>query len=289
MSMENISIGNVTLENFFVFIFTFIFTLIVGNLIYTLLRKLLDERISKRASKFTARAMQYVIIGIGLYYGVYHILSLDLTALAASLGIIGIAIAFSSQQIIQNLMSGILISIERPIQPEDWVEIGGFPQTGISRVKDIKLTKTVLRDRDGRLIYIPNSVLMSSKIINYTKSGFLEIPIQLTVPYGSDIEKIKRTIKEIADENKRMLPNVPRRERSSIIRPIKLPHIKSLFEKKVDMSMFEPKIMISDVSNSKITLSIRVWIRDVDKKNEIVSEFFDVLLKKFKEKKIKLA
>jgi small-conductance mechanosensitive channel len=59
-----------------------------------------------------------------------------------------------------------------------------------------------------------------------------------------------------------------------------------LFKDKLDMSMFKPRILISGVSDSGITLSIRLWIREINKKDEIISEFFDELLKKFKEEKI---
>ena len=62
------------------------------------------------------------------------------------MGLVGVAIAFASQQIISNLLSGLLISFTRPIQLEDWVEVGLAPSTGVCRVKDINLMATVLRD-----------------------------------------------------------------------------------------------------------------------------------------------
>ncbi len=51
------------------------------------------------------------------------------------------------------------------------------------------------------------------------------------------------------------------------------------------MSVFEPRVMISEFSSSNITLLIQIWIRKIDKKNEIVSEFLDSLLKRLKEKR----
>jgi small conductance mechanosensitive channel len=67
-----------------------------------------------------------------------------------------------------------------------------------------------------------------------------------------------------------------------------LPNIKMLIKDTVDMNMFQPRILVSDVSDSGVTLSIRLWIREVNKKDEIISEFLEDLLKKFKEEKTKL-
>jgi small conductance mechanosensitive channel len=197
----------------------------------------------------------------GFFVGIYYVLGLDFKAFVASLGIMGIAVAFASQQIIQNIIAGILIAVNRPIQLDDWVEIGGG--TGISNIKDITLTRTVLRDRSGRLYYIPNSVLISSIIINYTKSGFVEVPVSLKVSHASDIEKIKNIIKDVANENPSILPNVHNNEKDIITKIIDLPSIKMLFKEKPDLGMFDPKIFISDFS-----------------------EFLEELLKKFKEEKI---
>ena len=193
--MFDILIGNVNIENFLIFIFIFFITAVAGNASYAMIRKLLDDRLSHRNSKIISKAIEYIIFIAGLSYGFYFILGLELKAFAASLGIIGIAVAFASQQIIQNLMAGLLIAVSRPVQLDDWIEMSG---TGISNVKDITLIRTVLRDSSGRLYYIPNSVLISSTIINYTRSGFVEIPVSLKVPHGSDIEKIRKVIKSIA-------------------------------------------------------------------------------------------
>ena len=279
----NIFIGNVTLENFLIFIFIFLLTVIVANISYALMRRLLDDKLSLRNSKLIARIIEYTFYTLGFYYGVLYVLKMDLSALIASLGIFSIALAFGSQQIIQNFIAGVLISILRPIQLDDWVEIS---DTGISNIKEIKLTRTVLRNKNGKLFYVPNSVLVSTIIINYTKSGFIEIPVPLTIPYSCDFEKVKNIVKEVAHGHTKILPNVSRVEKDIISKLFELSNIKILFKNKLDMSMFEPRVLISDISDSKTTLSIRIWIREIDKKDEIISEFLEKLLENFKEEKM---
>lgn len=285
MAGDSILISKVTLDNFLIFIFIFVLTIVSGNIAYSVLRRLMDDKLSLRNSKLIARVIEYSIFILGFYYGVYYVLDLDLNALVASLGILGIAVAFGSQQIIQNFIAGVLISIGRPVQLEDWVEVG---DTGINSIKDITLTNTVLRNKDGRLFFMPNSLLISSIVINYTKSGFIEIPATLTIPSACDLEKVRKIIKEVIHEHANILPNVPMEEKSIISKLFELPHIKILFKDRVDMTMFEPRVLISGISDSRTTLSIRFWIREIDKKDEIISEFFEELFKRFKNEKIDL-
>ena len=133
---ENIAISTVTLGNFLFFILIFLITLVVGNLVSLVIRRVTDERMPLRSAKMVARVGQYLIFILGMYYGIYHILQLDLKALVASLGILSLAIAFSSQQIIQNFLAGIIITSKRMIKLEDWVELG---TSGMSKVKDMSL------------------------------------------------------------------------------------------------------------------------------------------------------
>jgi small-conductance mechanosensitive channel len=126
---DKILISNVTLENFLIFIFIVLLIVVVGNISYALMRRLFDDKLSLRDSKLIARVIEYILYTLGFYYGVRYLLNLDLNALLASLGIFSIAIAFGSQQIIQNFIAGLLISVGRPIQLDDWVEIG---DTGIT-------------------------------------------------------------------------------------------------------------------------------------------------------------
>jgi len=288
MASDNFFIGKVPLEAFLLFLFTFLLTLIVGNVAYVLMRWLLDDKLSRRNSKLLARVTQYAVIVSGIYLGIHQVLGEDLTAFAASLGVFSIALAFSSQQIIQNLIAGFLIIIERPIQLEDWIEVGGAPETGVCKVKDITLTTTVLRHTNGRLIYLPNSVLLSSRLINYTKSGVVEIPVPLTIPYGSDLEKIKGIVLDVVNENAWILPNVPLEEKSMMKQLLEMPRFKRLFEHEVEVTLFEPRVLIADIAGSKITLSIRIWIREINRKDEIVSDFLASLSKRLKEENINM-
>jgi small-conductance mechanosensitive channel len=272
-----IDLSGVTIEQILVVVLILLVAVFLAKAASALIRRYLDDRISKNWSKGLARIIQYVILGIGLYIGFYEIFRVSVSAMLASLGIVGLAIAFASQQVIQNAISGILISITRPIRLEDWVEVGGTPDTGVGRVKDITLLTTVLRDGDGRISYIPNSMILATKVINYTKSGFVALRVRLTVMSPIDFGRLKQIVLEVADEDPLILPNVTEEERSAVVKIIEIPNIRAMFEHKHDMSALNPKVTISDISEKKVEVVVKFWIREINLKDEITSGFLDKL------------
>jgi small conductance mechanosensitive channel len=275
-------------EELFYFILLIVITLFLSRTVYVLIRRVLDVRTSKRRSKTNARTAQYIIIALGLSYGMTNILHFDIATAAATLGLVSIVIALASQQILQNLMAGILMSMERQIQLEDWVDIGGSPDTKPARVRDITLTKTILLDPTGKLVIVPNSVIVNSKIINYTKAGFFEVSQRLTVSLNEDIGNVVRIILEVADNDPFILPDVPAHEKQEVMRVMGLRHLRSLFENTMSLDMFKPRVLIADISDGKVTLSIRIWIREVYRRDDIVSDFLGNLHSRLHQEEIQL-
>jgi small conductance mechanosensitive channel len=279
----------VNLEGLVYFTLLILASLTIGRLAYSLFRRGFDARIGKRRSKIIARWIQYSIIAVGLSFGMVTFLNVDFTTMAAALGLVGIVVALASQQILQNFMAGILMGLERQIQLEDWVDIGGTPETKPARVKDITLTKTILLDPQGKLVVVPNSVIVSSKVINYTKAGFFEVPLRLTISPDEDIGRVSKIILEVADRNPFILPNVPGPEKAEIDRVMHLGHLLRLFEGKMSYDLFRPRVLTSDIADAKITLSIRIWIREVNRKDDIVSLFLEELFVRLRQGSVKLA
>ncbi len=271
-----------------VFIFLLFFTLFLSRAAYILFRRGFDIRLGKRRSKMYARGLEYTIIATGLSFGLTQIFKVDITAIAATLGLAGIVIALASQQILQNVLAGMLIGVERQVQLEDWVDIGGLPETKPARVKDITLTKTILLDPQGKMLIVPNSVIMNSKVINYTKAGFFEVPLRLMINMDEDIERVKKIVLEEADKDPHVLPKVPKEEKVEVLRVMHLRRLISLFENKISFEMFSPRVLIADISDGRVTLSIRIWMREVNRRDDYVSEFLDRLYSRLKAENIRL-
>ncbi len=284
MVADTILFGRTTLETFLIFILVVTITIIAGNTLYLLLRRLFDSRLSGALSKRLSRILQYVFFFTGLGIAVYRVLDLDFSALAASLGILSIAIAFSSQQVLQNMIGGVIVSVNRSVQPEDWVEVGA---SGLCRVKDMRLMHTVLRHQNGRLIYLPNTQLLTQMVHNYSKSGFIETAITLNVAVGSDLQTIRETVREVARVNQRILPNISRSERSAFAKIIKAS--RQFFEGERDLSRFAPRVLVTDVTSARMTLSVRIWLLEIGRRDDIVSEYLSALTIALKENDVSLA
>jgi small-conductance mechanosensitive channel len=64
--------------------------------------------------------------------------------------------------------------------------------------------------------------------------------------------------------------------------------LRTLFENKISYEMFSPRVLVADISDAKITLSIRIWIREINRKDDIVSDFLSALFLRFREEQILL-
>ena len=173
---------------------------------------------------------------------------------------------------IRDRLAGFLITINRTISLDDWVDLGGLPNTGCSQVKDITFTRTILRDRDGRVYIVPNATLISSKIVNYSKSGFIEIPLTLILPFEIPFERARDVILIVLSSHPDVLPDkrsigqtVPSGIRSSFF-------FQGYTWLKGDPGELVPRVLFVSITNQGNTVSVRFWIRDVVRREEITSE-----------------
>jgi len=178
--------------------------------------------------------------------------------------------------VVQNVIAGVLIGLERPIQLEDWVEIG---DTGLSKVKDINLTNTILRSVEGKVFIVPNASILSGRIINYTRSGIVEVTLKLEVPITTDYDQVKSLILKIVEKNRYILPVLPAEEESKVRRLFQLPRVRRLLELTGDNSQFQPQVLITNITSDHIQLDVHIWIREFERRDLIISQVMEELLK----------
>jgi small-conductance mechanosensitive channel len=140
----------------------------------------------------------YIIcVGITLF-ACLSILQLDkaVTSILAGAGIVGLALAFAFQDIAANFMSGILITIRRPLHVGDLVKIKDY----MGKVTAINLRDTVLQTFEGQLVIIPNKEVSQNPIENFSILGRRRMDLTVGVSYGEDLEKVKQvTLDAVAD------------------------------------------------------------------------------------------
>jgi len=140
-----------------------------------------------------------VCIGITLF-AVLSVLRLDkaVTSILAGAGIAGLALAFAFQDIAANFMSGILITIRKPLRVGDIVKVKDY----MGRVSNINLRDTVIQTFQGQMVIIPNKEVSQNPIENFSLLGKRRMDLTVGVSYGEDLEKVKsitlEAVKEIA-------------------------------------------------------------------------------------------
>ncbi|NLX47442.1 MAG: mechanosensitive ion channel [Euryarchaeota archaeon] len=263
------------------FLLVVLATLLLAKGSNILTRRLLESRISHIPSKTIARLVQYIVLAFGFYLGFWEVLGLDVAALLASLGILGIGVALASQQVLMNAFSGILISIIKPVKMDEWIEVSGLPVTGIGRVKDINLMNTVLKDLDGRILYVPNSVMVNNKVINYSRAGIVAIRIPVWLGSLKNFDRVKDIVLDVADKNPLIMPHVGEEEKRKVNKTFELKAVRRYLEKKLDPSHFAPTVIIKDVQGEKVLVEIKIWTRDISKRDDIVTNYLDMLYAHF--------
>lgn len=153
-------------------------------------RRDVDRRLYRQIRVF----FTYLVYGIGFVL-VLSIIDVDVTVIATSLGIVGIAVGFGAKDILANFLSGIFLLFERTYQVSDVVKIGEV--YGIVRL--IKVRSTEIRTFDRNIVSIPNSIIASTSVVNMTSgSDKMITSITVKLAYGEDYERVKTLMKDSA-------------------------------------------------------------------------------------------
>ena len=155
------------------------------------------------------RSLQYavsqIVSNIVLVVGVFIVLDnagIHLATLAVFAGAVGVGIGFGLQNIASNFISGLVILAERPITIGDRVEVAGI--TG--QVQQIRARSTVILTNDNITMIVPNTKFIDSPVTNWTYSDpRVRFRVPVGVAYGSDLEKARNALLEVARENPQVL------------------------------------------------------------------------------------
>lgn len=127
---------------------------------------------------------------------------IPLDKLSIMIGALGVGIGFGLQNIVNNLVSGVIIAFERPIQVGDLIEVGG--KMGI--VKEIGVRSSKINNNEGADIIVPNGDLLSQHLINWTmQDRNKQVEFMIGMPYDADIKKVKTIIDDTLVNNEKIM------------------------------------------------------------------------------------
>lgn len=155
-------------------------------------------------------------------------LGINVAAALAGLGIAGVAIGFAAQDSVANVISGILIFLDKPFVVGDWIDVEG--QSG--SVAEITLRSTRIRTPRNSYVVIPNKTIVNAVLENFSKHGEFRIDVPIGIAYKEDIRGARRVLLDA-------------------IRGME--HVRS---------EPEPEVVVVGLGDSSVNLMVRVWIDD---------------------------
>jgi small conductance mechanosensitive channel len=150
------------LPNLLIALIIFCVFLVVAGVVRSIVRRVLERRLRHRnLAILLGQVVQAVVVILGFLIALSVIApSFQAADLIKVLGISSVAVGFAFQNILQNFLAGILILLQEPFGPGDWISVTGIEGS----VDDIETRATTVTTREGHKVVIPNAVLFTNPV-----------------------------------------------------------------------------------------------------------------------------
>ena len=185
----------------------FVFWLIHQALIpFSNLFNKLEKILTKGLVLWILKSLKYLIIFLGVV-AVLEVWGIKIGPVIAGLGLFGVAVALGAQDLFKNLISGIMILLEKRFQLGDVISVPGHTE---GTVEHIGFRSTLIRKFDSTPITIPNYIFAEAPILNFTNRKFRRINWTIGLEYNSTLGQLKKLtdlISSFISENENFMVN----------------------------------------------------------------------------------
>jgi small-conductance mechanosensitive channel len=176
--------------------------------------------------------------------------------LAIVVGALGVGIGFGLQNIVNNLVSGVILAFEKPIEVGDVIELGA--RTGV--VKEIGIRSSKISAGDGSEVIVPNGDLIAQQLVNWTLTNRTRrVDVTVGIAYGADLKKAVTVIKDYLQSQDDIL---------------KTP---------------EPVVLLQNFRDIGVDIQAMVWISDLGQAGIVKSQILTDIYIKLQETGISIA
>lgn len=203
---------------------------VVARLVTKTIRKVMvAQEVDKILETFVCN-LAYWLVMIFVIIAAINQVGIQTTSLIAIMGAAGLAVGLALQGSLSNFAAGVLIVLFRPYRVGDFVEVAGIS----GAVVQVQILTTVLKTGDNKQIVVPNAQIMDSIITNYSANDQRRVDMLIGVGYDDDLDKVRKTIKELVDADERILQ--------------------------------EPEclIAVSELADSSVNFAVRPWVKTED-------------------------
>lgn len=210
--------------------------LFVGLWVIRLIKRLVKKFFDKKdyeptLEKFTADLINWSL-KIILFVLVITQLGVKTTSLVAIVGAAGLAIGLALQGSLANFAGGVLILLLKPFKVGDFIKAQGQEGT----VKEISIFQTKLNTFGNQLAIIPNGKLSNETIVNFTEEGIRREALTFGIDYGDNVKLAKDILLTLINEQETVIQEVGK----------------------------EPMIILAELGDSSVNLSLRYWAKNED-------------------------
>jgi small-conductance mechanosensitive channel len=164
---------------------------------------------------------------------------IDVSSLTIVASVLGVGIGFGLQNIANNFVSGFLLTLERPIKPGDFVQVGEL----VGTVERVGTRSTEIRTLDRVSILVPNAHLLEKEVVNWSHGDpTSRIRVPVSIEYGADLRRARAAMLEAARGHHGVLDD-PR-----------------------------PTVELTSFGESGIELTLLVWTREPERQNQLRSD-----------------
>lgn len=163
------------------------------------------EDISPSMRVLVVKFLQLLLYGLALFIGLKAV-GVDLTGLAVLSGAIGVGLGFGLQKVVSNLVSGIIILLDKSVKPGDVISVGET----FGWINSLGARYVSITTRDGKEYLIPNEDLITTQVVNWSHSNdFVRLDIYFGTAYSDDPHTVRRIAIEAAMSVDRVLTHKP--------------------------------------------------------------------------------
>jgi len=208
----------------------------------------------KRRNRASTLIIRMAVFSVGFLLAVAAS-GFPLDKLTIIISAFGVGIGFGLQNIVNNLVSGLILAFEKPIQIGDIIEVDGAAGTMTS----IGIRSSKILTGDGSEVIIPNGDLISHHVINWTLSNTnRQVSLVIHTAYGTDIDKVKELLK-------------------------------NLFAKRDDvMGTPSPSVFVSNITESFVEFKVFFWVADIGTMSELKSRVLTDIYREFIAQKVEM-
>ena len=154
-----------------------------------------ESKVDDQLIPFAIEIGKVLVVIFGALILLSNVFNVDITALAAGLGVGGVAIALASKESLENLLGSFTIFFDKPFQVGDIITVGSI--TGV--VEKVGFRSTRVRTFDKSLVTIPNKNLINSELDNLSLKPVRKVKIDIGLTYNTTVDQIKNIVKDIQD------------------------------------------------------------------------------------------